>query len=108
MQINITKSAIQRVKELINKQKTPVCALRVTVDSGGCSGFMYDYKLTSEIKEDDYVLEISDIKVVIDPISQDFLNNCTIDFVEELGNSYFQIINPQAAAKCGCGNSFSI
>jgi Fe-S cluster assembly iron-binding protein IscA len=31
-----------------------------------------------------------------------------IDFVEELGASYFAIKNPLATANCGCGNSFSV
>ncbi|HJK86264.1 MAG TPA: iron-sulfur cluster assembly accessory protein [Candidatus Megaira endosymbiont of Nemacystus decipiens] len=108
MQIKITPSAIQRVKELIAKNNNKLFGLRVAVDSGGCAGFMYDYQLISSTEKDDYILEIDSIKVVIDPISQEFLNNCTIDFTQELGSSYFHIINPKASSKCGCGSSFSL
>ncbi|MCP5370083.1 MAG: iron-sulfur cluster insertion protein ErpA [Rickettsiaceae bacterium] len=108
MEIKITESAITRIKELITKNQKPFCALRVAVNSGGCSGFSYEYELTNDINPDDYVLQINGIKIVIDPMSQSFLDQCTIDFVQELGNSYFQINNPNASAKCGCGNSFAV
>jgi len=48
------------------------------------------------------------IKVVIDEISQQLMVDCIIDFIEELGSSYFEIRNPLAKNKCGCGNSFSV
>jgi iron-sulfur cluster insertion protein len=108
MEIKITASAAHRVAELIEKDEKKQEALRVSVDGGGCSGFMYDYKLVDAFNNDDFVLESEGIKVVIDPMSQEFLNGCTIDFARELGSSYFQIINPKATAKCGCGNSFAV
>lgn len=106
MEIKVTTSAVSRIKELmaINNK----IALRVSVDGGGCSGFMYNYELVTSINDDDYVNQIDDIKIIIDPISSSFLDGCTLEFVRELGNNYFQIINPKATAKCGCGSSFAI
>ena len=69
---------------------------------------MYQYTFVESINEDDFVLESGNIKVVVDPVSQEFLDGCTIEFLEELGGSYFQISNPKASAKCGCGNSFAM
>jgi iron-sulfur cluster assembly accessory protein len=37
-----------------------------------------------------------------------FLQDSEIDFVKELGASYFKVKNPNAASNCGCGSSFSI
>ena len=108
MVINITESAVDRIKELINKNSGQSIGLRVAVDSGGCAGFRYDYELISDTDQEDYVLETNGIKIVIDPSSQEFLNNCTIDFTRELGSSYFHIINPKATSKCGCGSSFTV
>jgi iron-sulfur cluster insertion protein len=48
------------------------------------------------------------MKVVVDPISAQFLDGCVVNFVEELGSNYFEIKNPNATGKCGCGNSFSV
>ena len=107
MEIKITQSAKNRIAHLIAKNKSNVQALRIAVNGGGCSGFMYDYQFVDKINNDDYILELNSIKIIIDPLSQKFLNNSTLDFVNELGYSYFQIINPNAKNKCGCGNSFS-
>ena len=108
MNLKITSTAAKRVAELIAKNKDKAVALRVAVDSGGCSGFMYQYKLVNSINEDDFILESDGIKVAVDSISQQFLEGCTVEFIEELGSSYFQITNPSATAKCGCGNSFAL
>ena len=83
-------------------------AIRVAVDSGGCSGFMYDYNLIDKVNDDDFILEKYGVKIAIDPLSQPFLDKCKLEFVEELGSAYFQISNPNAIAKCGCGNSFNV
>ncbi len=110
MDFDVTDSACQRVVELLkedNNGKAKI-ALRIAVDGGGCSGFMYNYNLTDEIKDDDFILEKNSVKIVIDPISQQFLKQSKLEFIEELGASYFQISNPNATAKCGCGNSFNI
>lgn len=108
MNFDITPNACKRISELIKLEKEPKIALRIAVDGGGCSGFMYQYKLIDKINEDDLILEKGGIKVAIDHISINFLSGCTVEFIEELGNSYFQIKNPNATAKCGCGNSFAM
>lgn len=108
MQLEVTDSACKRIAELVNADKEGKIALRVSVDGGGCSGFMYNYELINSTKEDDAIIEKNGAKVAIDPVSQQFLDGCSVDFVEELGASFFQIINPSATAKCGCGNSFSV
>jgi len=108
MNFRITENAAKRVAELIAKNTNKVVALRVSVDGGGCSGFMYQYKLVEIINEDDYVIENNNTKVAIDPLSQQFLDGCCLEFIEELGSNYFQISNPNATAKCGCGSSFAV
>ncbi|WP_341756229.1 MULTISPECIES: iron-sulfur cluster insertion protein ErpA [unclassified Candidatus Tisiphia] len=110
MSITVTDNAFKRVSELIKLENSPNLVLRVVVDGGGCSGFVYNYALVSsdDITKDDCVIEQDNTKVVIDSISQSFMVDCIIDFIEELGKSYFEISNPNAKTKCGCGNSFSV
>ncbi len=131
MNFEITDNAYNRVAYLMQKENASgnkdkaMLGLRVSVDGGGCSGFMYNYELVDNISVDDLVIEKSIkpkavnannynemegkfVKIIVDPISCQFLKGCTLDFIEELGASYFQIINPAATAKCGCGNSFAI
>ncbi len=114
MQDNISKTVIvsdnvfRRAKFLIDKASNNDIALRISVEGGGCSGFKYKYELTSKINNDDIQIEKDGIKVLIDKISAPFLENSKIDYIEELGASYFEVKNPNASSKCGCGNSFGI
>ena len=62
--IKITKAAIERIVVLKSKNtennEENEYGLRIFVDSGGCSGFQYNFELISsnEIKTDtDYVFE---------------------------------------------------
>lgn len=109
MQINIADSATSRVLELIQQSKgSKMIGLRVSVFGGGCSGFMYNYKLESNQNDDDLVINSSGVKFFIDSTSQPFLEGATLEFIQELGASYFKVSNPNATGKCGCGSSFSI
>jgi len=44
----------------------------------------------------------------IDDMAEMFVIGCTIDYVSELGGSYLKVINPNATASCGCGESFAV
>ena len=44
----------------------------------------------------------------LDPMAEMFVFGCTIDYVKELGGSYLKVINPNATANCGCGESFGV
>lgn len=111
MKIEITDNACNKIQQLINvetNRNNP--ALRIGVDGGGCSGFQYKYEIiaSTDITSNDLIFSKNNISVVIDSLSMQFLSDATLDFIEELGNSYFAITNPNATAKCGCGNSFGI
>jgi iron-sulfur cluster insertion protein len=106
--INVTPGAIDRIKHLINNEKADGLKLRVSVESGGCSGMQYKYEFVHDIEEGDAIIASDGVTLLIDPISQEFLAGATIDYIENLGSAYFEIRNPQASAKCGCGNSFAV
>ncbi len=110
MSIKVTDNAFKRVAELIKLENNCDLVLRIAVDGGGCSGFVYNYQLVSkdDISQDDYIIQQGDTSIIIDAISKEYMLGCIIDFVEELGSSYFEIRNPVAKTKCGCGNSFSV
>ncbi len=110
MSIEVTENAFRRINELIKLEKSQDLAFRIEVNGGGCSGLSYNFTLvpTSEIARDDVVVKGGETQVVIDSISQQYMTDSILDFIEELGTSYFEVRNPQAKTKCGCGNSFSI
>ena len=67
---------------------------------GGCSGFQYVWGVTDE--------PATVANLWLNPIAEMFVFGCTIDYVEELGGSYLKVINPNAKASCGCGESFAV
>ena len=46
---DITDKAALRISKLIASEQNAKVALRVAVDGGGCSGFMYNYNLVDKI-----------------------------------------------------------
>jgi iron-sulfur cluster insertion protein len=104
----VTDSAIKRIKDLIALENKEIKGLKISVEAGGCSGLKYKYDLTNDISDSDIIVSDGDTKVYIDSVSSQFINNSKLDYVEELGAAYFQISNPNASSKCGCGSSFGI
>ena len=104
--VTLSNSALERIGEIQSKENNHEKFLRVSISGGGCSGFQYIFELDDKRREDD--LEIEKNIAVTDETSLPFLNGAEIDFVKELGASYFKVNNPNAKASCGCGSSFSV
>ena len=104
--ITLTKAAAEAVTDLIEKRDLEGYALRVYIAGGGCSGYQYGMGFEDNIRENDKVFTQYGVNLVIDEGSLDFLRGATVDFVDELMGSGFQINNPNAVASCGCGQSF--
>ena len=75
---------------------------------GGCSGFQYNFALNGTRMADDLLIEEEGAKILIDPVSLDFLAGSEIDFTDDLIGQAFKVNNPNATASCGCGTSFSV
>ena len=103
-----TDSAANKVKELIIEEGNPDLKLRVFVNGGGCSGFQYGFTFDEILNDDDTVMEKDGVKLLIDPMSYQYLVGAEIDYTEGLEGSQFVIRNPNATSTCGCGSSFSI
>jgi len=111
-----TKSAASKVGTLIEEEGNRKLNLRVYITGGGCSGFQYGFTFDEEIKPDDLVVErpidhqdgaLSSVKLLVDPLSFQYLINAEIDYKEDLKGAQFIIRNPNAKTTCGCGSSFS-
>ena len=103
----LSPSAAARVAAIAARQGK-AAILRLSVEGGGCSGFQYKFDLADAAGREDLVAETDGVKLVIDPVSLDLVNGCVVDYVESLGGAAFKVENPNAAAGCGCGSSFSI
>ncbi len=104
----LTEAAAKRIHELIELEGKLNLRLRVTVLGGGCSGFQYQFTLSETASSDDVFFSLQGAEVVVDNMSLGFIKGSVLDFEEDLGSASFVIKNPNAKAKCGCGNSFTI
>ena len=103
-----TDSAADKVKELIEEENNDALMLRVFISGGGCSGFQYGFSFDENITEGDTIVEKDGVKLLIDPMSIQYLTGAEIDYSEGLEGAQFVIRNPNAQTTCGCGSSFSV
>ena len=106
--ISFTDHAAHKVKELVVEQGRVEPLLRVYIQGGGCSGFQYGFMFENESAQDDIVVENDDVKLLVDPMSFQYLMGSEVDYKEDLQGSRFVINNPNASTTCGCGASFSV
>jgi iron-sulfur cluster insertion protein len=103
----LTDVAVEKVKEVIDREGLKDGGLRVSIVGGGCSGFQYNLGLDDSPREDDTIIEQDGVKLFLDPISQQYVYGTVIDYVNGLHGAGFKFVNPNAARTCGCGSSFS-
>ena len=105
--VNMTETAANIIRNLLQEKNIPDYALRVFVAGGGCSGMQYGMQFEREARDGDTMIEpYEGVKVVIDSQSAYYLMGATIDYVDSLMGGGFRIDNPQAVSTCGCGHSF--
>ena len=105
--VTLTDAAARRIAEIVAGEPAGTM-LRVSVEGGGCSGFQYKFDLVEGPASDDVVIENSTAKVLIDPVSLEYLAGAEVAVADDLSGASFKIQNPNATASCGCGTSFSL
>ena len=103
-----TDAAASKVKELIEDEENNSLMLRVFISGGGCSGFQYGFTFDEDSADGDTIIEKDGVKLLIDPMSIQYLTGAEIDYSEGLEGAQFVIRNPNATTTCGCGSSFSV
>lgn len=107
-QLVFTDAAALKVKALIDEEGDESLMLRVFISGGGCSGFQYGFTFDQNETDGDAVVENHGVKLLVDPMSVQYLLGAEIDYTEGLEGSQFVIRNPNATTTCGCGSSFSV
>ncbi len=106
--LQLTDSAISQLNALITSKANPELRFRVYVQGGGCSGFQYGFQFEEEAATDDMEFDRNGVKLVIDPLSLQYLSGAEVDFIDDLMGTRFIVNNPNASTTCGCGASFGI
>jgi iron-sulfur cluster assembly protein len=106
--VNLTETAVGKVKEILDSQEPKPAGLRISVVGGGCSGFSYSMQFENAPGMLDKTYSFDGLKVFIDQASLLYLDGAQVDYVETLEGSGFKFENPQVKSTCGCGSSFSV
>ena len=65
MAITMTDFAIQKVSDIMMKRQSPNHYLKISLKSGGCSGFMYSYDFIDSPEEKDKIFMSDEIIIYI-------------------------------------------
>ena len=107
MSVTLTEAAARHVTRYLGRRGKGV-GVRLGVKTTGCSGLAYKLEYADDIAPEDVVFEDHGVKVLVDPKSLPYIDGTELDFVREGLNEGFKFNNPNAAASCGCGESFSV
>lgn len=103
--LKVTDECVKRLQDICDKDEF----LRLSVESGGCSGFQYKFELDTTIDKDDCIFERQGVRIVVDTTSLDCVKGSTVDYEQQLIRAAFKLVgNPKAQDGCSCGASFSI
>jgi len=102
-----TDAAARKVGDLIRAEENPKLMLRVYVQGGGCSGLSYGFEFDESLQDGDICVENLGVRLLVDPMSVQYLMGAEIDYREGLEGAQFVIRNPNATTTCGCGSSFT-
>jgi len=104
--MKLSTAAAEKIRDLIIDENNPeLKGLRISLKGGGCNGFEYVFTFEDTIDEGDFVFEATDVKLIIDYMSMEYLNQATLDYIEKPFESKFVINNPKVKSSCGCGSS---
>ena len=106
--VQLTEVAAGKVKEIMGQQNPAPAGLRVAVVGGGCSGFSYHMAFDNQENPSDNVYECDGVKLLVDQMSEMYLDGVQIDYIETLEGAGFKFNNPNVKSTCGCGSSFQV
>jgi len=106
MSIQLAPAALERVQGFLSADASAI-GLRFGVKRTGCSGWGYLVDLAREQHDDDTVFEQDGVRILVDADSLALVDGTRIDFLKQGLNEQFVFDNPNVAAECGCGESFT-
>ncbi|GAB3406394.1 iron-sulfur cluster insertion protein ErpA [Schumannella luteola] len=104
--VKLTDTAATKVRSLLEQEGRDDLRLRIAVQPGGCSGLIYQLYFDERVLDGDLVKEFGDVELVVDKMSEPYLDGASIDFEDTIQKQGFTIDNPNAQGSCACGDSF--
>ena len=101
--LSVTPVAVEKLKEVLQEEGQAGTPVRVIAVPGENGGVRYMMTLEKEIQADDQTFTVEDVTFVMDSFSAPYLDEATIDYVENFPRAGFTISNPKFAHGCACG-----
>ena len=108
--ITLTPVAAQKIKDKLTKRGFGVGIL-IGVRTTGCSGLAYVLEYVDDLTKmmDDYESFTQHGTIVFVKMrDMVYLDGLEVDYVRQGLNEGFDFKNPREAARCGCGESFTV
>lgn len=108
----VTEKALQHIRNFFKKTTPAPIALRIGVKKAGCSGYEYVLQgaYASQQCATDLVFSFEEVHVWIDTLiyRKFFQGGTVLDFQKQGLKEGLHFQNPNVAAQCGCGESFTL
>jgi iron-sulfur cluster assembly protein len=106
MSITLAPAALERIRGYLAAEPSAL-GFRFGVHRTGCSGWGYLAELAKDARPGDTVTEQDGVRIYVDADSLALVDGTRIDFLKAGLNEQFTFANPNVAAECGCGESFT-
>jgi iron-sulfur cluster assembly protein len=106
--VTLSDAAAAQARQLIDTADSDILGLRIGIKTAGCSGLQYDVQYATEAKPFEDRIEEKGVTLFIDPTAVMLLVGSEMDWEETKFASRFVFNNPNEAARCGCGESFTV
>ncbi|HEY9034922.1 MAG TPA: iron-sulfur cluster assembly accessory protein [Pseudomonadales bacterium] len=105
--VTLTAAALRHFEKALQREQRQL--VRLSIEKNGCSGYGYVLALADTAEAGDTLVAASDsVTLAIAADAVDILRGTEIDMVTEGVNRVIKYNNPNVAAECGCGESFSV
>ena len=106
--LEVTRSAQDKLHEIISQTDEDVSAIRIYISGGGCGGLSYGMTFTDEQGDFDTSLQFDGFRILVDVVALNYLKGAQIDYIQEVGRERFVFNNVFAetggSGTCGgCG-----
>ena len=104
----LTKSAEQRIADLMAQAPAGTIGVKLSTPKRGCSGLAFSVDYVTEEAKFDEKIETPGGIFYIDGGSVLYLIGSSMDWVEDDFTAGFTFANPNAKGSCGCGESCTV
>ncbi|MDA7981262.1 MAG: iron-sulfur cluster assembly accessory protein [Alphaproteobacteria bacterium] len=107
--LRFTDAAAERLGVLLSEAgEASPAGMRVGVRARGCNGLSYYMEYAHERAPGDHEVNVRGLRLFVDTASVLYLVGSEVDWRADSLSAGFVFRNPNEAARCGCGESFSV